>query len=274
MSGTWRTEERVGTAEALHASWPAAAERPGERLVALCRPTRPAVVLGSTQRDDVVDRDACGRAGLDVARRRSGGGAVLVTPEDPVWIDVWLPAGDGLWTADVTAAFGWLGRVWGTALERSGLDGVTVQGDGPGACTRWSSLVCFGGVGAGEVTVHGRKVVGLAQRRTRAGAWFHGACVLRWDPTLLLSALALDPQERDAAVVGLAGAVTGVVDASATDGTASPPPAVPPTRRTPPPARPPTGPAPLHAAPPGDAASPAVPTRDSVAEAVLASLPG
>ena len=68
------------------------------------------------------------------------------------------------------------------ARSALGLTGVDVQGAGPGACTRWSSLVCFGGVGAGEVTVDGRKVVGLAQRRTRHGAWFHGACVLPLGP--------------------------------------------------------------------------------------------
>ncbi len=217
VSGAWRIEGRECTAEELHASWPSAHVRPAERLVAVCRPTRSALVLGSTQRDDVVDRTACRAAGLEVVRRRSGGGAVLVTPDDPLWVDVWLPAGDELWSADVTAAFDWLGRVWAAALGRTGLTGIEVQGAGPGACTRWSSLVCFGGVGAGEVSVRGRKVVGLAQRRSRAGAWFHGACVLRWDPGPLLDALALDPDERAAARVGLDASATGVLDALGPD---------------------------------------------------------
>jgi hypothetical protein len=211
----WRIEERVATPAALHASWPSVARDPSTRAVARCLPTGTAVVLGSTQRPDVV---ADGAAGAKVVRRRSGGGAVLVTPDDPVWMDVWVPAGDPLWTADVTRAFAWLGGTWGSALERLGLTGVAVQGSAPGACTRWSTLVCFGGVGAGEVTVGGRKVVGLAQRRTRDGAWFHGACVVRWDPTVLLGALALDGDEREAATVGLAGAVTGVADAAAAQG--------------------------------------------------------
>ena len=99
------------------------------------------------------------------------------------------------------------------ALDRLGVPDSEVQGAGPGACTRWSSLVCFGGVGAGEVTVAARKVVGLAQRRNRSGAWFHGACVLRWDPTLLLEVLDLSPGERAAAAVGLGAAATGVADA-------------------------------------------------------------
>jgi lipoate-protein ligase A len=211
----WEIDERREPPSALHDSWPAVGRDPAQRRVAVCRPTRRAIVLGSTQQPSVVDAEAAAAARLDVVRRRSGGGAVLVLPDDPVWIDAWIPAGDPLWGADVTGAFGWLGTTWAQALVRLGVADVEVQGGGPGACTRWSSLVCFGGVGAGEVTTAGRKVVGLAQRRNRRGAWFHGACVLRWDPTLLLEVLDLSPGERATAAAGLGPAVAGVVDALA-----------------------------------------------------------
>lgn len=215
MPDGWRIEERVAPAGDLHASWPSVVRQPETRAVARCRPTGTAVVLGSTQRPEVV-APAADRVG--VVRRRSGGGAVLVSPDDPVWIDVWVPVGDPLWTADVTRAFAWLGAAWGSALESLGLTGVGVQGPEPGACTPWSTLVCFGGIGAGEVTVDGRKAVGLAQRRDRHGAWFHGACLLRWDPSDLLGALALDEDGRAAAATGLADAAVGVVDAALTQG--------------------------------------------------------
>ncbi len=212
MPDAWEVDERAGRAATLHGSWPAVDRDPSRRRVGVCRPTRSAIVLGSTQRPGVVDRAAAEGAGLDVVRRRSGGGAVLVTPDDPVWIDVWVPTADPRWQADVTGAFGWLGSTWARALQRLGLADVAVQGASPGACTRWSSLVCFGGVGAGEVTVGGRKVVGLAQRRNRYGAWFHGACLVRWDPTVLLGVLDLLPEEREVAAADLATAVTGVDD--------------------------------------------------------------
>jgi lipoate-protein ligase A len=136
---------------------------------------------------------------------------VLVTPDDPVWIDVWLPAAHPLWCRDVGRAFDWLGDAWVDSLTRAGIAGLTAHRQGFVSCTRWSSLVCFGGVGTGEVvTADGRKVVGLAQHRNRDGAWFHGACVLRWDPTALLDLLAMTDAERSAAAAGLDATVTGV----------------------------------------------------------------
>jgi lipoate-protein ligase A len=184
--------------------------------VAVCRVDAPAVVLGSTQSADVVDVGRAAAAGFEVARRRSGGGAVLVTPDDPVWIDVWLPVSHPLWSPDVGRAFDWLGDVWVAGLRAVGIDGLSAHRQGFVSCTRWSTLVCFGGVGTGEVvTGDGRKVVGLAQRRNREGAWFHGACVLRWDPVPLLGVLAMEADERRAAADGLGEAVVGVSELAA-----------------------------------------------------------
>jgi lipoate---protein ligase len=213
MDGEWKVEERNDQGSMLHGSWPSVAEDPARRAVAVCRVTDVALVLGSTQSDDVVDRSRVDAAGVSVVHRSSGGGAVLVTPDDPVWVDVWIPSGDPLWHPQVDRAFDWLGRAWVDALTRTGIPGLTAHTQGFVACTRWSSLVCFGGVGVGEVvTGDGRKVVGLAQRRNRQGAWFHGACVLRWDPASLVDLLALDPAEREAAVSGLRSAVSGAAD--------------------------------------------------------------
>ncbi len=181
--------------------------------VAVCRVTAPAVVLGSTQPERVIDRARIDAAGMEVARRRSGGGAVLVTPEDPVWIDVWLPVSHPLWSADVGRAFDWLGEVWVEALATTGVTGLSAHHRGYLSCTRWSSLVCFGGIGTGEVvTADGRKVVGLAQRRNRRGAWFQGACVLRWDPGSLVDVLAMTAEERQASAVELSQAVVGAAE--------------------------------------------------------------
>jgi lipoate-protein ligase A len=223
VAGSWRVEEREGEAETLHARWPAVLDRPDEPAVAVCRVTAPAVVLGSSQPESVIDADRAAAAGISVARRRSGGGAVLVAPGNPLWIDVWVPTGHPLWRDDVVRAFDWLGNAWTVGLRRSGIAlssrrAPAVRSDAP-----WWSLVCFGTVGAGEVvTDDGRKVVGLAQRRDRLGAWFHGACPVRWDASALVDVLALAPDARVSARAGLGRVAVGVHDLADEQGAARP----------------------------------------------------
>ncbi len=213
VGSSWSIEERHAAADGLHRSWPAIEADPSQRAVAVCRVSGPAVVLGSTQSPSVIDGARAEARGIEVVRRRSGGGAVLVVPDDPVWIDVWVPRGDRLWNHDVGRAFDWLGDAWTTALTSLGARGTRAHRDGFAACTRWSSLVCFGGVGTGEaVDADGRKVVGISQRRTRDGAWFHSACIRHWDATALLEVLALSAEDREAARLELADAVVGVAD--------------------------------------------------------------
>jgi lipoate-protein ligase A len=213
VANDWSIEERQGAAGDLHRSWPATETEPSRRALAVCRVARPALVLGSTQDRAVVDPDLAEVRGIEVVRRRSGGGAVLVVPGDPVWVDAWVPRGDPLWQEDVGRAFDWFGDAWTTALTAVGGHGLSPHREGFAPCTRWSSLVCFGGVGTGEVvTADGRKVVGISQRRTRDGAWFHSAAVLHWDPAALLEVLVLPTEERAAAQIDLGGAAIGVAD--------------------------------------------------------------
>ncbi len=141
---------------------------------------------------------------MPVVRRRTGGGAVLVRPGEQLWVDVLLPAGDAMWEDDVGRSFHWLGQVWVDALASLGVD--SSWHNGPMVCTPWCRQVCFAGIGSGEVTVDGRKVVGLAQRRTRAGALFQCAALLRWDPDEMVRLLDLDP-EAAAALPTLAAAL-------------------------------------------------------------------
>ncbi len=181
---------------------------PVTRSVWVCDPTSPAVVLGSAQRDSVIDQGAAARAGVEVVRRHSGGGAVLVVPGELLWLDLMVPVSDPLWRADVGTAFEWVGELWAAALADVGV-ASTVH------CGRlqrspWSDLVCFAGLGPGEVLVDGRKAVGISQRRTRAGARFQCAALARWEPTALVELLALDPAARPGAVDDLAHAAGGV----------------------------------------------------------------
>ncbi|HEY8523311.1 MAG TPA: hypothetical protein VIL48_00005 [Acidimicrobiales bacterium] len=171
-------------------------ESPG-RLVWVLEAVRPALVLGSTQREDLVDHELARAFDITVVRRRSGGGAVLVVPGNTVWIDVIVPAGDPLWDDDVGRATLWLGEAWRAALADLGMDGTEVH-DGALACGPLGRLVCFGAVGAGEVTLGGRKVVGISQRRTRAAARFQTAAYREWDTGPTARLLRLDEAGRAA----------------------------------------------------------------------------
>lgn len=207
LSTGWRVE-----AVALDVAEAHAADLTGEdakRMVRVHRVMRPTLVLGSAQPADHVDADAAARAGVDVVRRRSGGGAVLLTPDDVVWLDVIVPAGDPLWVDDVGRAFEWLGDVWVRALAAVGIRGAEAH---RGALVRgnWSDRVCFAGLGPGEVTVEGAKVVGISQRRTRHAARFQCAALLRWDVVGILRLLSLSGGERAQAEVELFDRAAGV----------------------------------------------------------------
>lgn len=203
----WAIDRAAGEAGPFHAR---ELPEPLTRTAWVLSVQRPALVLGSAQSDAVVDHDAAGRTGVEVVRRRSGGGAVLLRPAEALWVDLLLPRHDALWDDDVGRAARWLGETWVAALASLGLDGRAHEGGlVPGPWSRW---VCFGGLGPGEVTVSGRKVVGLSQRRTRAGARFQCVALARWDPGALLSLLALPPAERRDAAAALHG-VAGAVEA-------------------------------------------------------------
>src|SRR5439155_11021273 len=112
------------------------AARPVVRLV---DPGGALLVLGSTQPDEVVDAARAASADVPVARRRSGGGAVLVRPGETVWVDVSVPRSDVLWDDDVHRAFLWLGAAWVAALAALGV--AAIRHEGAASCTAWSGLV-------------------------------------------------------------------------------------------------------------------------------------
>ena len=204
----WVVEHHHGPADELHAL-----EVPDDGVprVWVLEASGPAVVLGSTQRDDVVDAEAARAAGVAVVRRRSGGGAVWVAPGDPHWVDVIVPRGHALWTDDVGRAFLPIGRAWQQALAALGIDGTHLHEDRL-ACGPLGGTVCFAGRGPGEVLVGEAKVVGISQRRTRAGARFQCAVPVRWDPAPLAALLSSTPDPE-----ALAAAGTGMGDAVGTD---------------------------------------------------------
>jgi hypothetical protein len=132
----------------------------------------------------------------------------LVTPGRQLWADVLIPADDPLWDPDVGRSFLWLGEIWAAALRSLG-HAVSVH-PGPLQSTSWSKVVCFAGLGPGELTdTSGAKVLGISQRRTRAGARFQCAAYTSWDPGALVALLAIADDARPAARSALGGVAAG-----------------------------------------------------------------
>ncbi len=143
-------------------------------------PTSAALVLGSTQDRGDVDGATTTRDGIAIARRRTGGGAVLVEPGGIWWGDLVIGRGDARWRDDVVASAAWVGDLFATVLHALGIGDTAVHA-GRWVATPEARRACFAGIGPGEVQVDGRKVVGISQRRTNAGARFQCAVLLRPD---------------------------------------------------------------------------------------------
>ena len=174
----WHTELHRGRAGEFHSREMPAVVQPS---VWWFEVERSALVLGSSQPIEHVDTQWCDHHDIDVVRRRSGGGAVLLQPADVLWADILIPSDHPLWTPDVSSSAQWVGEAWARALASLGHDGLSVH-RGPMTHSTWSSRVCFAGRGAGEVMLGDQKVVGVSQRRVRQGARFQCALYSNWRP--------------------------------------------------------------------------------------------
>lgn len=174
-----------------------------ERSATFLDVTRPTLVLGSAQPAHSVDGRVAAALGVEVVRRRSGGGAVLLVPGEFVWLDLVVPAGDPLWLSDVARAMLWVGELWSDALGEIGVEGRVHEGGLEGG--PWARHVCWTSKGTGEVIapVGGAKLVGVSQRRTRSWARFQTMVHLRWRPEWV-AALVTPPRPTSADLAGVA----------------------------------------------------------------------
>lgn len=190
---------------------------------------RPTLVLGSTQDAGIVDVARLRQRGIELVRRRSGGGAVLLQPGAQVWVDLWVPRQDPLWSVEPSQSAARVGGWWAASLapmvepvgvaltvrQRAARDPGAAVGPGGGA------LVCFAEVGAGEVVAAGRKLVGLAQWRSREGALVHGCAYRSWDAAAIAELVVASPAplgdggSRAGAARELQGRAVGLNDVAA-----------------------------------------------------------
>ncbi len=177
----WSVWNSTGLAGPFHSATPHP-DVPITPEVWVHRVHTPALVLGSTQSEELIDTATAAADGVEVCRRRSGGGLVYIDPATDCWIDLIIPPSSPWWDADLGRSFHRVGEQWAAVLsafqppEMTDRPVVHRSPDRPASRRFW----CFAGVGHGEITIDGAKVVGLSQRRTRhwiriqtivAGSW-------------------------------------------------------------------------------------------------------
>jgi|TARA_B100001094_G_scaffold125504_1_gene121485 lipoate-protein ligase A len=145
------------------------------------------LVLGKSEREKpFLNLNYLKEKGINLTTRQSGGGAVLVAPNDILWVDVFVPQSSNFWENDITKASIWVGGIWHDALKR--LDVASYLYEGKFERSRASDLVCFAGKGPGEILIDEKKILGISQRRSRLGARFQCALIINWKPEHLIGA--------------------------------------------------------------------------------------
>lgn len=172
----WERHDWHGSAADFHAMNPLLT-----RALWWCTVQEPAIILGSTQQEGDIDVAVANELGLEVVRRRSGGGAVYVHPTESVWIDITIPKDDSLFVDDVSSSMLWLGDVFVEALQ-PWIEAQTFRGTFNAGTDGRS--VCFASSSPGEVFVGDEKLVGISQRRGREGARLQCVLYRSWQPEL------------------------------------------------------------------------------------------
>lgn len=203
----WQVEYLVGPADDLFNGPDSSAAvlskaskiEPSVRFIAV---DAPVLVLGSGQSETVVGVVS------NFVRRRSGGGAVWLDPLEQVWVDLIVPRSHRLWDSDVTDSFQWVGQVWADAIRLLGVPDPLEVHHGRLVPSDWSGLLCFAGTGPGEVFARQRKLVGLSQRRARAGSLFQCGILTKWSFDVDWFSVEVRPEPRgvlaEQAGIGLA----------------------------------------------------------------------
>lgn len=142
-----------------------------------------------------LDPAALRARGWDVVLRPTGGRAVLHAEE--ITYSILARRDEAPWCATLGESYDHIGQAWAKALEGFDLDlvkGQTLEKPERGVVTP----PCFASSARSELAFEGRKVVGSAQRRTRAAFVQHGSIPVTADHERLVEVLRLDAARKEA----------------------------------------------------------------------------
>ena len=163
------------------------ASRTGHWVLRVYSWSSPTVSFGRNQVAlGAYDRRRLAERGIDVVRRPTGGRAILHDRE--VTYSVAAPVADA---GDLAESYARINRLLIAALRRLGLDAEVVDRTDPSMknpeLERRGPLPCFHHPSAGEITLHGRKLVGSAQWRSSEALLQHGSILVDDDQVQLAS---------------------------------------------------------------------------------------
>ena len=184
--GSWTIKRAEGSVADRHLTLPTF----DRRQLIIHEIDKPTMVFGTGQRKMSLEVDI----ECDYVYRKSGGGAVFLEPDQVLWVDFVIPREDPLWCNDIRHSSVWLGEVWVRAMKDIGLQGQVHNEEI--RKNALSELVCFAGLATGEVTVSGKKTIGISQRRTREGAWFQCAALFSWPAKRITHLLQMEPAKK------------------------------------------------------------------------------
>ena len=141
----------------------------------------PTISFGCSQHiESEIDVDACQRDGIGLARRISGGRAVLHSQE--LTYSVFAKPNDHrAFSGSINDTYEAISRGLVKGLLRSGVDAELYRGEVGAQILAQTSAPCFASTSRSEVVLQGRKLVGSAQRRTADVVLQHGSILLGRD---------------------------------------------------------------------------------------------
>jgi lipoate-protein ligase A len=172
----WRLLDEVGRARDASAQMRAdvdlleAVALGGPPTLRLYTFATPALTLGRFQPHEDVDEDACARLDVDVARRPTGGQALLHGGD--LTYAVAMPQRRGR-EGSVERTYTWLAAGIIAGLARLGVEANVASRSGP------AGPVCFAGQQGADLRVGDRKVCGSAQLQRDGAVLQHGSILLR-----------------------------------------------------------------------------------------------
>ena len=171
-----------------------------------------AVSLGYSQNiEEALHLNACESLGIDIVRRLTGGKAVLHDKE--LTYSVISPTNNPLFPKSILDTYKKISSCLITGFRRLGIHADMIVSENGKRClgeeTR-NDPSCFSAPSLYEITVHGKKICGSAQRRVHGAFLQHGSILLEFDPIKLSEVMVFQGVEKDDLVGYLRGSITSI----------------------------------------------------------------